>query len=487
MTLKLTSLVIATLAATQLAPVQAAQPKIAAGLNYSLALKSDGTVWSWGSGGIGQLGNGELKDITLPTQVSDLTGVVVIKADDTRSAALRSDGTVWVWGNNQLGYLGVSSSDSCLYLATTPCSKTPQQVPGVNEIIDLSMGGRHLVALKADGAVWGWGDIYSGSLGNGATPPTTTPKQVAGLASITAIAAGYNHALALRKDGTVWAWGYNGYGQLATQTNGLPTPQVIIGLNDVIAIAAGGFQSYAVKKDGSVWAWGSIGMYNDTATPTKLALENVTSIAAGFNHAVALKADGTLMAWGKNPYGQLGNGSTVDSTTPVAVSGISGVAAISAGYNHTLAFTQNSDVWIWGKTSEGGATGGEKCTFTFADSHGADPGGLTTSFDESCAKRPTQVLSPDGRDILTLGSHKRAINAPDRLFDYLEAAYPQYLPASSPSQLIGLYYGRFYPANSSYVGVYNGKLFFLGPASGQKPLDFGNMTDWLEVAARYGW
>lgn len=485
MTLKLTLLVVAALAATQLTPVQAAQPKIAAGLNYSLALKSDGTVWSWGSGSSGQLGNGELKDANLPVLVSGSVGVVAIKADETRSVALRADGTVWVWGNNQLGYLGVSSNDTCALV--TPCTKTPLQVPGISDVVELAVGGQYIAALKSDGTVWAWGDLYSGSLGNGATTPTTTPKQVAGLASITALAVGSSHALALKKDGTVWAWGYNVYGQLATQTNGLPTPQVIIGLNDVAAIAAGGYQSYAIKKDGSVWAWGSIGMYNDTATPTRLALDNVIAVAAGSSHAVALKADGSLMAWGQNPYGQLGNGSTANSATPVAVSGISGVAAISAGYNHTLAFTQNGDVWIWGKTSEGGTTSGEKCTFTYTDTHGTNPSGQVISYDEPCAKRPAQVFSPDGRDILTLGSHKRAINAPDRLFDYLEAAYPQYLPTNPPSQQIGDYYARFYPVNTSYVGVYNGKLFFLGPASAQKLIDLGNMTDWLEIAGRYGW
>ena len=131
-------------------------------------------------------------------------------------------------------------------------------------------------------------------------------------------------------------------------------------LTDVTAISAGVFNTVALKNDGTVWAWGlnssgqlGDGTTTDSYTPVQVSgLTGVRAISAGFvSHAVALKNDGTVWAWGSNGYGQLGDGTTTDSYTPVQVSDLTGITAISAGESHTVALKNDGTVWAWGCNS----------------------------------------------------------------------------------------------------------------------------------------
>jgi alpha-tubulin suppressor-like RCC1 family protein len=279
---------------------------IAGGQHYSLALKSDGTVWAWGGNDDGELGNGSTTGSNTPVQVTGLTGMSAIAAGYNHSLALKSDGTVWAWGDNRQGELGNGSSngpDNCL---NGPCSLTALEVSGLTGVTAVAGGGAHSMALKSDGTVWAWGSNYSGQLGDGTTsgpeicddhgPCSTTPLRVSGLAGMTAIAAGGGHSLARKSDGTVWAWGGNNYGQLG------------------------------------------IGSTTDSSTPVQVTgLTGMTAIAGGGSHSLALKSDGTVWAWGWNRNGQLGDGSTTNSSTPVQVRGLAGATAIAAGGFHSLA------------------------------------------------------------------------------------------------------------------------------------------------------
>jgi len=338
-----------------------ATPMIAAGDIHSLALKSNGTVWAWGSNSNGQLGNNSTTDSNTPVQVSGLTGVTAIAAGGAHSLALKSDGTVWTWGLNYWGQLGNGGTTDC----HTPVKVSDQT--GLTGVTAIAAGSGHSVALKSDGTVWAWGENGSGQLGNGGTANSSTPVKVPGLTGVIAISAGNRHSLALKSNGEVWAWGCNDYGELGNGgTTSSSTPVKVsdqTGLTGVTAIAAGTENSIALKNDGTVWAWGEYySGQDDGATilvaPMKVSvLTDVTAISAGGSHPTALKSDGTVWAWGWNGFGLLGDGSNEEvRSAPVKVSdqtGLTDAIAISAGGNHSLALKSDGTVWGWGADLNG--------------------------------------------------------------------------------------------------------------------------------------
>jgi alpha-tubulin suppressor-like RCC1 family protein len=168
----------------------------------------------------------------------------------------------------------------------------------------------------------------------------------------------------LASDGTVWAWGSNSNGQLGDgTTTDSATPVQVAGLSGVTvtAIAAGEFHTVALASDGTVWAWGSNsngqlgdGTTTDSATPVQVpVLSDATAIAAGSAYTVALKSDRTVWTWGANDRGQLGHGGTGQKTKPTQVSGLSDVIAIAAGSAHTLALKKDGTVRAWGDNDNG--------------------------------------------------------------------------------------------------------------------------------------
>ncbi|PYU34560.1 MAG: hypothetical protein DMG31_05865 [Acidobacteria bacterium] len=354
---------------------------IAGGYLYSLALKSDGTVWAWGWNPYGELGNGTYTDSNTPVQVSGFTGVTAIAGGFEHALALKSDGTVWAWGLQSLGELGNGTFGSPFGFTG---SNTPVQVLGpggagyLTGVTAIAAVGFHSLALKNDGTVWAWGHNQYGELGNGTYTNNDTPVQVLGpggvgfLTGVTALGGGQYHSLALKSDGTVWAWGQNTSGELGNGVFDSPaqippqdTPGQVLGpggvgfLGGVTAITGGSLSSHslALKNDGTVWAWGqntSGELGNGTTNPSNTPLQvlgpggvgyltGVAAIARGRGDSLALKSDGTVWAWGRNFAGELGNGTFTDSNMPVQVLGpggvgfLSGVTAIAGGGLHSLA------------------------------------------------------------------------------------------------------------------------------------------------------
>ncbi|MFA6285846.1 MAG: chitobiase/beta-hexosaminidase C-terminal domain-containing protein [Opitutaceae bacterium] len=328
--------------------------KIAAGQDYTLALKRDGTVWSWGYNTNGQLGQGSLGEFWYPAKVTGLAGITAIAAGPLHGLALKSDGTVWAWGYNNNGQLGDG---------TTTQRLGPVQVTGLSGVIAISAGQYHSLALKSDGTVWSWGSNSNGQLGDGTTATQRlSPVQITGLSGVVSMTTGYYHGLALKSDGTVWAWGYNGSGQLGTgNTTSSNTPVRSGTITSVVAIAAGQWHNLVLQSNGSVWAWGgnNAGQLGDNTTTPRYAPQAVTisgqytAIAAGYDHSAALRADGTLFTWGGNSYGQLGNGTTTSPyKLPVAVPGISGITAVALG-EHTVAVNDQGQLLSWGYNAYG--------------------------------------------------------------------------------------------------------------------------------------
>jgi len=287
--------------------------------------------------------------------------------------------TLIAWGYNDRGQLGNG---------TTTESFTPVEVSDLVGVRDTAAGDDDSLALKDDGTVWAWGFNHLGQLGNGtpADGSTPVPLQVKDpndpsgyLSGVQAIATHYSHSLALKDDGTVWAWGFNRDGQVGngTTTIEISTPVQVKDSNDpsgflsgVQAIDAGSSHSLALKDDGTVWAWGyngngqlGNGTTIDSSTPVEVGnLEGVEAITAHYSHSLALKDDGTVWAWGSNRCGgprlwisgQLGDDEIASSNTPVEVGGLpSGVMAIAAGQCHSLALKDDGTVWAWGANLSG--------------------------------------------------------------------------------------------------------------------------------------
>ena len=269
---------------------------IAAGALHALALTSSGTVSTWGYNGTGQLGIGtrtgpqtcNFSDpcSMVPVQVSNLSGVTAIGGGYYHSLAVRSDGSVWSWGYNNCGQLGDG---------TTIDRYAPVRVSNLSGAIAVAGGDETSLALKSDGTVWSWGGACSPS----ASPNSTVPVQVANLSDVTAIAASVmdDHYLAIKSDGTLWAWGNNSGGQLGNgSTTSSSVPVQVSNLSGVTAIAAGGGFSLAATSDGRTWAWGSsldgaLGCCGIGPVTTPGQVNNlywVTALAAGSGHSLAL-------------------------------------------------------------------------------------------------------------------------------------------------------------------------------------------------------
>ena len=326
--------------------------------NHNLALRSDGTVWAWGSNSKGQLGDGTTTDRSTPVQVRGLTNVYSVATGEKHSLAVKGDGTVWAWGSNSYGQLGDG---------TTADRTIPVQVQGLGAVFAVVAAGGwdHSLLLTRDGNILAWGGNYAGQLGDGTTIDRGTPLQVTGLSGAAAFAAGGAHSLAVTPDGRVWAWGVNNWGQLGdgSDTFFRTTPAEIPGLTNVAGVAASGFHTLALRQDGAVWAWGSneygqLGIGNadisDHSVPVGVpGLSGVIDVSAGPIHTVALTQDGAVWAWGSNQGGQLGDGTNTDRSTPTRLNGVTDIAAVGAGLRHTLALRRNGTVWAWGWNSSG--------------------------------------------------------------------------------------------------------------------------------------
>jgi len=299
---------------------------------HTVALRTDGTLWSWGANNIGQLGNGTFTTnapggINTPQRIGTNTDWQAIAAGFEHTVALRMDGALWAWGRNDSGALGIGT-----FTDYPSGMNTPQRIGTNSDWQAISAGGYHTVALRADGTLWAWGFNNRGQLGIGTFTTNyplglNTPQQVGTNADWQAVAAGQNYTVALRTDGTLWAWGYNYYGQLGigtfstnTYRSGVNTPQQVGTDTNWQEIAAGGSHTVALRADGTLWAWGynpngqlGIGSFTTNApyginTPQRVGSDTNWQSVAAIRHTVALRADGTLWAWGVNDQAQLGIG-----------------------------------------------------------------------------------------------------------------------------------------------------------------------------------
>jgi alpha-tubulin suppressor-like RCC1 family protein len=314
---------------------------------------------AWGNNQTGELADGTLTERTTPVKSIGLSGVQAISAGLAHCLALRSNGTVLAWGHNRSGEFGNG---------TTTDSSKPVVVTGLSGVRRVSAGGSSSLALKTNGAVLAWGNNASGELGNGKAPTDSAkPVAVKGLgpgSGVVAVSAGGAFGLALKSNGAVLSWGHNASGELGDgKSTDSPTPVAVKGLgpgSGVVAISTGNAFGLALKSNGAVVSWGNnasgeLGDGKTTDSPTPVAVKGlgpgsgVMAISAGGAFALALRSDGTVLAWGNNSAGELGNGTAPnDHHVPVHVSGLTGVRQVSAGWAHALALKAGGAVYAWG-------------------------------------------------------------------------------------------------------------------------------------------
>jgi alpha-tubulin suppressor-like RCC1 family protein len=326
-----------------------------AGSSHTCAVRTDGTVWCWGSNDRGQLGDGTTVDRTRPVRVRNLTKAVQVVAGYAHTCALRSNGTVWCWGGNSAGDLGDG---------TYTDRATPVRVSNLNGAVAVSGGSHHTCATRFSGTLWCWGWNVGGVLGDGTTVWRTTPVRVKGLTGVVqASTDGNAHTCALVSGGTVQCWGYNVSGQVGDgTTTDRYLPVAVQGLpGPVTQVETGLLFSCARRADGSVWCWGQndFGALGDGSTVDRLVateslMTNAVSVDGGAAHTCARTKANRVKCWGQNASGQLGNGTTTLSrTAPVAVVALTGVHGITLGEYHSCAVLRDGTMRCWGANDDG--------------------------------------------------------------------------------------------------------------------------------------
>jgi alpha-tubulin suppressor-like RCC1 family protein len=333
------------------------------------------TTLSTGYNGFGQLGTGDLGSRTVAGALSSYYSFTGSATGGNHSLAFFNNSTVHSWGYNGFGQLGNAS---------TTYSSVPVKAVAISGVTAVTAGAYHSLAMKNDDTIWAWGSNAMGQLGVGSTlvPAfSSTPVKVTSatvgvpFTHISSIAANGYHSIA-RANGLVWAWGYNGSGQLGINpatTGALAAPMPVAGLPSVgvTGIAAGGAFNYAVGTNGTLYSWGNndngqlgngttvssyspVQVMKSATTP----LTNVVQAAGGIQHGLARLGDGTVWAWGYNFFGQLGNNGKLDSSYAVQVlkdvSGnpLTGVTDIRAFGSSSMA--KVGGVWyVWGDNAYG--------------------------------------------------------------------------------------------------------------------------------------
>jgi alpha-tubulin suppressor-like RCC1 family protein len=372
---------------------------IAAGVSQTCAIEG-GKAYCWGADPVGALGDGTTNNSSVPVAV-DTSGVLAgkiltqISTSNETTCALDSTGAAYCWGSNGDGELGDGSAGGFGDYSDVPVAVDASGVLAGKILAEISVGDFDVCALDSTGAAYCWGSNADGELGNATTTDSSVPVAVdtsGALAgkTLTQIAAGGGYACALDSTGAAYCWGVNGNGEQGNgTTNGSSVP-VAVDTSGALAgktltqIAAGGGFACALDSTGATYCWGGNfdgNLGNGTTTNSSvpvavdtsgvLAGKTLTQISGGFEHACALDTAGTVYCWGNNDFGELGDDTTTtQSTVPVLVSpqAPTSITATAGGTTATVAWT--APAYLNGGTLTGytatAAPGGAACTTTGA-------------------------------------------------------------------------------------------------------------------------
>ena len=292
----------------------------------AMGLKADGTLWTWGSNSDGQLGTGNTTGRSSPgTTVSGGTDWKNIAAGRSHALAVKCDGTLWTWGSNSFGVLGDGT--------TTARSSPDTTAGGGANWCFVAVGTFHSAGIKTDGTLWTWGYNSRGELGDNTTTSRRSPATVSGGGTNWCfVSLGDQSSLAIKTDGTLWTWGCNGYGRLGTgSVTNRSSPGTVAGGGTNWCSGTVSYRHAAgIKTDGTIWTWGynASGQLGDGTATTRSSPGTVAGggtnwcqVSTGFAHTVAIKTDGTLWTWGRNTNRELGDSTATNRSSPGTTSG----------------------------------------------------------------------------------------------------------------------------------------------------------------------
>jgi alpha-tubulin suppressor-like RCC1 family protein len=347
---------------------------IAPEANASFFIDSNGALFDWGDGRYGALADGgftnqEQNTVTRPIQIPLPAGTnrfVKVSSGSRHTLALTSDGSLYTCGDNSSGQTGTHHSTSTFEGFVT--------IPEFAGWKDIAAGNFHSLALQVDGRLTACGNNSFGQLGLGnSTTNGSVFQQVpfpAGVTAFTAIGAGSNYSIALGNNGQLYACGLGLFGTLGnggtTNSSVLVPVALPAGVTNWLKVFAGAQHVLAIAGNGALYAWGlgSSGQLGNGGTSVSTIPRLVTlpdgvtnwlDLAAGINHSLGLAANGNLYSWGFGPSGQLGPGSpfrTIPTLVPPPTNVISW-KGIGAGINHSLGIGDDCKLYSWGANNLG--------------------------------------------------------------------------------------------------------------------------------------
>lgn len=318
-----------------------------------------GSVWGWGYNQYSSIGVGNSVRQCSPVVVAgNVLEWLKIDGGAFSSAGIQTDGSLWTWGANFSGELG--QGNHSVFPSTANNLLYPKRL-GTDTWLDVTAREEWMVGVKSDGTLWYWGDMYN----SGADPgQEDTPVQIGTDSDWVKVVGGDNFLLAQKSDGTLWGWQGNEIGQLGDGTTTDSTTLIPVGngTDTWIDFGTSLISSYGIKSDGTLWAWGDnsygqlgIGSFDSDPHPNPVQVGSDTdwvkvcgnrssSNVSAF--AYALKSGGTLWAWGNNLAGQLGQGNTTDSFSPIQIGSDTTWEEIVAGSFYGI--FKKSDGTLWG-------------------------------------------------------------------------------------------------------------------------------------------